>query len=208
MKTFLAALIVVAVLFGFGGWAFEDAGIGIAAAQTGPPPDCSNGDCPPPPPDCSNGDCPPPPPDCSNGDCPPPEPGESCCCVGDNQPGDIRVCCCRSGTLDTMTCRQSLVLDYGYPDNWHQTLAEVTLDGRRPRSCNALLENYCYPPVEEVCAQKKGKGCPKVVEALCNVLDRVCRFRFCGPEWFPYDEPAPDLAGCEWWDQIYRCRFR
>jgi hypothetical protein len=107
-----------------------------------------------------------------------------------------------------MTCRQSLVLDYGYPDNWHQTLAEVTLDGRRPRSCNALLENYCYPPVEEVCAQKKGKGCPKVVEALCNVLDRVCRFRFCGPEWFPYDEPAPDLAGCEWWDQIYRCRFR
>lgn len=198
MKTRLAALIIAAILIGFGIGA-----TGIAAAQTGPPPGCTNGDCAPP--DCSNGDCAPP--GCTNGDCEPPEPGK-CCCVGENQPGDVRVCCCRSADLASMTCRESLVLDTGYPDNWHQTLAQETLDGQRPRACTGLLAKYCDRPVAEVCAGQKVKACPKVVAALCRALDRVCLYRFCGPGWFPYDEPTPDRVGCEWWDQIRACKLK
>jgi hypothetical protein len=170
-----------------------------------PPPDCTNGDCPPPPPDCTNGDCPPPPPDCTNGDCPP-EPPVDCCCVGSNLPDTTRVCCCRSADLDTVQCRESLVLDIADPE-FHITLVDETLEGLRPRSCDPLLQRFCNPPVEEVCKWKRGQRiCEKVINRVCTALDQVCQYRFCGPEWFPFDEPAPDKDGCGWWDQIRECQ--
>ena len=176
----------------------------ICLAQTTPPPDCTNGDCPPPPPDCTNGDCPPPPPDCTNGDCPE-EPPVDCCCVGSNLPDTTRVCCCLSADLDTVNCRESLVLDTGYPE-FHATIVDETLDGFRPRNCGVLLQRFCNPPVEEVCTRKKGqRTCEKVVKRVCATLDQACQYRFCGPEWFPYDEPTPDKDGCGWWDQIRKC---
>lgn len=200
MKRALAILIaVLATVFA----------VAASRAQTGDPPDCTNGDCPPPPPDCTNGDCPPPPPDCTNGDCPPPDPSEVCCCVGENQPGDVRVCCCRSEGLSTVRCRQSLVLDYGYPDAWHQTLAEAILDGTRPRSCGILLARFCDPPIEQVCVKAKGKKvCWLAVKTVCRLLDKQCQYRFCGPDWFPYGEAAPDPARCEWWSRIRPCANR
>lgn len=204
MKTAPATLVLVAALLAFAGSGSEWGGGGVSLAQTSdPPPSCTNGDCSPP--SCTNGDCTPP--ECTNGDCPPPE-ARDCCCVGDNQPGDIRVCCCRSTTtLATVTCRESLVLETGYPDNWHQTLAQETLDGKRPKSCDTL-ESFCNRPVKEVCAKQKGKNCPALVMAVCRIAEKVCLYRYCGPEWFPYAEPAPDLASCEWWNQIHACRFR
>lgn len=205
MKGLWGVLLIGAALFLLGGG--RDGGLGInpAAAQT--PPDCTNGDCPPPPPDCTNGDCPPPPPDCTNGDCPPPEPTDDCCCVGDNQPGDNRVCCCPNDSRDAMTCRLSLVLATGYPDEWHQTLAQESLEGKRPRGCDILMAKYCDPPEEEVCSWQRGKRvCQRILKAQCKILDQVCAYRFCGPTWFPFDAPAPDKAGCGWWDQIYHCR--
>jgi hypothetical protein len=173
------------------------------AAETTDVPTCSNGDCPPPP-ACSNGDCPPPP-TCSNGDCPE-EPPIDCCCVGSNLPGSTtRVCCCRSVDLDTVNCRESEVLNTTNPE-FHSTIAEVTMDGFRPEKCNVLLQKYCDPPVEEVCTRRYGKRiCERVVKRVCTLLDQVCQYNFCGPDWFPYDEPTPDMAGCEWWDQIREC---
>jgi hypothetical protein len=47
--------------------------------------------------------------------------------------------------------------------------------------------------------------CEKVVKRVCAKLDQVCQYNFCGPDWFTYDEPTPDKAGCEWWDQIREC---
>src|SRR4030042_5041748 len=165
---------------------------------------CTNGDCPPPPPDCTNGDCPPPPPDCTNGDCPQ-EPPVDCCCVGSNLPDTTRVCCCPSTDFETVNCRESLVLSAGYPE-FHSTIADVTLDGFRPRACGELLKKFCDPPVEDVCTTKKGKKvCKKVVKHICVLLEQICQYRFCGPDWFPYDEPAPDKAGCEWWTHIRDC---
>ena len=156
-----------------------------------------------PPPDCTNGDCPSPPPDCTNGDCPPVE--DDCCCAGSNLPGTIRVCCCRSSDLDAVTCRQSLVLDYTGGE-FHQTLAEETLEGFRPEGCDVLLSLYCDRPVEEICARRLGRRiCERIVKRMCLRLDAVCQYQFCGPEWFPYTEPAPDQASCEWWDQVLEC---
>ena len=180
-------------------------------------PDCTNGDCPPPPPDCTNADCPPPPPDCTNADCPPDpgctnadcppgEPPTDCCCVGSNLPGTTRVCCCRSDDFDTVNCRESLVLSTDQPE-FHSTTAEVSLEGFRPRRCDVLLQRFCDPPAEEVCTRRRGQRvCEKVVKRACVTLNRVCQYRFCGPDWFPYDEPAPVKTGCEWWDQIRECR--
>jgi hypothetical protein len=167
-------------------------------------PICSNGDCPPIP-SCSNGDCPPIP-SCSNGDCPE-EPPTDCCCVGSNVPGTTRVCCCRSADLDTVNCRDSLVLDNGDPNNFHLTIAEATLDGFRPERCDTLLKTLCDPPVEEVCTWRLGRRvCERVVKRICAALDQVCQYNFCGPtNWFPYDAAAPDLASCEWWDHIREC---
>ena len=157
-------------------------------------------------PDCTNGDCPPPPPDCTNGDCPPEHPPTDCCCVGSNLPDTTRVCCCRSIDLDTVNCRESQVLYTGYPNEFHTTIADVTMDGFRPRKCDVLLKKFCDPPVEEVCMRRKGQIiCEKVVKRVCAKLDQVCQYNFCGPDWFTYDEPTPDKAGCEWWDQIREC---
>jgi hypothetical protein len=114
--------------------------------------------------------------------------------VGSNLPDTTRVCCCRSSDLDTVNCRDSLVLSTGYPDNWHQTIAEATLSGKRPKACNFILNRLC---ALENLGNKR--------EKVCTVLGRVCQYRFCGPNWFPYHEPAPDQTGCEWWDQIYPC---
>jgi len=76
---------------------------------------------------------------CTNGDC-----GEltDCGCLGPNMEGTVRVCCCPSPNLDGMTCRQSLVLGTGFPDNWHQTVAQETLDGERPKGCEGLLDAH------------------------------------------------------------------
>jgi len=187
MKTTLVVLAVAALL------------VGRSAAQD--PPTCTNGDCYGPP-VCTNGDCGPP--SCTNGDC-----GDlaNCCCVGPNTVGTIRVCCCPSPNLDGMTCRESLVLDTGYPDDWHQTLVQEVLEGIPPRGCDVLRTKLCNPPLEEVCTKAKGKtACRKVVKGICRALDRVCQCKYCGPSWFPFDAPAPDLAGCEWWDNIRECR--
>jgi hypothetical protein len=187
MKKTLVMLAVVALLAGRG------------AAQD--PPTCTNGDCYGPP-VCTNGDCGPP--TCTNGDC-----GElaNCCCVGPNTVGTTRVCCCPSATQDGLTCRLSVVLDTGFPDNWHQTLVQDVLQGTRPRGCDALTAKLCTSPVEEVCTKAKGKRiCKQVVKAICKQLDQACRYRYCGPTWFPFDEPAPDLAGCGWWSRIAECR--
>jgi hypothetical protein len=191
-------------LFVFSFFAFVSTSvIGFAAAAADEAPGCSNGDCPPPPP-CSNGDCPPPP-TCTNGDCPPEEPVD-CCCVGSNVEGTTRVCCCRSTDLDTVNCRDSQVVPPDESGEFHLTIAEATMDGFRPAGCDALLQKFCDPPVEEVCTRKRGlKVCEKVVKRICQFLDQVCQYRFCGPNWFPYDEPAPDTAGCEWWAQIRDC---
>ena len=124
----------------------------ICLAQTTDPPSCTNGDCSGPP-TCTNGDCAPP--GCTNGDCEPGDPSD-CCCVGSNLPGTLRVCCCRNAGLDTLQCRLSQVLDTEDPE-FHITLAEETLDGFRPRNCDALLQRFCNPPVEEVCTRKKGQ---------------------------------------------------
>ena len=168
-----------------------------------PDPGCTNGDCPPDP-GCTNGDCPPDP-GCTNGDCPPEEPPVDCCCVGSNLPGTTRVCCCRSSDLDTVNCRDSSVLNTGLPE-FHQTNADVTMDGFRPRRCDGLLHTFCNPPVEEVCKWRFGRRiCERVVKRVCAALDQVCQYNFCGPNWFPYDAPTPDQAGCEWWDQIREC---
>ncbi len=230
-KALLVVTVVAIVLLVPDGRSSKGGGIGTrcVAQTTDPPPGCTNADCPPDPgctnadcppdPGCTNADCPPDPgctnadcppdPGCTNADCPPPEPTGDCCCVGDNQPGDIRVCCCRSGSGETVNCRQSLVLETGYPHEWHQTLAEVTLDGRRPKGCDTLLKKFCDPPDKEVCRKEKGKmHCKKMVKAVCEVLDKACRYRFCGPNWFPYEEPAPDLASCGWWNRIHPCRFK
>lgn len=211
MKPALPTLLLVAALSILATGATTAGGMARAADT---PPDCTNGDCPPPPPDCTNGDCPPPPdctngdcpppPQCTNGDCPPSEPSD-CCCVGENRPGDIRFCCCPSGDLSTLTCRESLVLPTGYPDNWHQTLAQESLDGERPRSCASLVR-FCDRPVEQICAKQKSKACPKIVQAACKMIDSMCAYRFCGPAWFPYAEPAPEPASCSWWDRIHRCK--
>lgn len=204
MNRLVMALSVGAALFLLGG-EYPD-GVGIDQAEAQALPTCTNGDCPPPPPDCTNGDCPPPPPDCSNGDCPPPEGTDACCCVGDNQPGDIRVCCCPNETLDGMTCRQSLVLDTGYPDNWHQVIAQESLEGKRPRFCDLLMPRLCDPPEQMVCTLHFGQQiCMKVVKAQCKVLQRLCLYRFCGPEWFPFEAPTPDKASCGWWERIDPC---
>jgi hypothetical protein len=169
-----------------------------------PPPDCTNGDCPPPPPDCTNGDCPPPP-NCTNGDCPPEDPPADCCCVGSNLPGTTRICCCRSTDLDTVTCRKSLVLSTDLPE-FHNTIDDITMDGFRPRSCDSLLQKFCNPRVETVCTKKKGKRiCEKVVKRICVALEHACQYRFCGPDWFPFEEPTPDKEGCAWWTQIREC---
>lgn len=197
MKTRKSALVVVAALLALtGGWT------GASLAQTGgPPPSCTNGDCAPP--TCTDGDCAPP--ECTNGDC---EPflGD-CCCVGENQPGDIRVCCCRTESRAAVTCRESLVLETGYPYEWHQVLAQETLDGKRPQSCDMLMQRFCGRPVAEVCARQRGAACPRLVKGICKVFDKVCVYRYCGPNWFPYSAPAPDLASCAWWDQIQACRL-
>ena len=175
----------------------------ICHAQTTDPPSCTNGDCSGPP-SCTNGDCAPP--SCTNGDCTPDYSLADCCCVGSNLPGTIRTCCCRSADLDTVQCRESLVLDTGLPE-FHTTLVDETLDGFRPRNCDALLQRFCNPPVEEVCTRKKGqRTCEKVVKRVCAVLDQSCQYRFCGPGWFPFDEPTPAKDGCGWWDQILECR--
>ncbi len=101
---------------------------------------------------------------------------------------------------------KSLVLSTGYPDEFHTTIDDVTMDGFQPGNCDALLLKFCDPPVEEVCANRKWQiNCEKGVKRVCAVLDRLCQYRFCGPVWFPYDEPAPDKAGCEWWDHIRKC---
>lgn len=174
----------------------------ICLAETTDVPGCTNGDCSGPP-SCTNGDCAPP--GCTNGDCGPDAPPTDCCCVGSNLPGTIRDCCCRSADLDTLQCRESLVLDTSSPE-FHITLVDETLDGFRPRNCDALLQRFCNPPVEEVCTGKRGKRtCQKVVKRVCMAIDQVCQYRFCGPEWFPYDEPTPDKEGCGWWDQIREC---
>jgi hypothetical protein len=164
------------------------------------PPTCTNGDCSGPP-VCTNGDCGPP--SCTNGDC-----GDlvNCCCVGPNTVGTMRVCCCPSPNLDGMTCRASVVLDTGFPDNWHQTVAQEVLEGTRPRGCEVLTTKLCDPPVEQVCAKPKGKKtCKVVVRGICRKVDQICQYRYCGPSWFPFDEPAPELAGCEWWHDIRDC---
>ena len=177
----------------------------ICLAQTTDVPSCTNGDCSGPP-SCTNGDCSPP--DCTNGDCGSDEPPTDCCCVGSNLPGTIRVCCCRSADLDTVQCRESLVLDTDETE-FHITLVDETLDGFRPRNCDALLQRFCNPPVEEVCTRKKGqRTCEKVVKRVCAALDQACQYRFCGPVWFPYDEPTPDKDGCGWWDQILECPIK
>jgi len=227
MKQVLLVVVVLGTaLLAVGGCGMaEDEGIGVTrAAETVSPPDCTNGDCNPPPdctngdctppPDCTNGDCTPPP-DCTNGDCNPPPDctnGDcgvdlaACCCQGPNTPGTIRVCCCPSDDLSGMTCRESLVLSTGYPNNWHQTLDLVTLTGKRPKACDALLAKFCSPPEEEICTKAKGKKiCTRVVKAVCKTLERVCQYRYCGPEWFPYGEAAPDKDGCEWWNKIQLC---
>jgi hypothetical protein len=170
-------------------------------AQTTEVPGCTNGDCSGPP-SCSNGDCSPP--GCTNGDCEPGDPSD-CCCVGSNLPGTTRVCCCPTADLDALQCRLSQVLDTDDPE-FHVTLAQETLDGFRTRNCDALLQRFCNPPVEEVCTKKKGqKTCEKVVKRVCSALDQACQYRFCGPGWFPFDEPTPNKDGCGWWDQIREC---
>jgi hypothetical protein len=169
----------------------------IATAQS--PPTCTNGDCYGPP-VCTNGDCGPP--SCTNGDC-----GDlsDCCCIGPNTPGTNRVCCCPSPNLDGITCRLSVVLDTPSPE-FHYTLAQETISGTRPENCDALLARYCDRPVEEICVRRLGRRiCERVVKRVCVALDKVCQYRFCGPDWFPYDQPAPDSAECEWWDQIRDC---
>lgn len=171
-------------------------------AQITDVPSCTNGDCSGPP-SCTNGDCTPP--SCTNGDCTPDYSLSDCCCVGSNLPGTIRTCCCRSADLDTLQCRVSRVLDTVDPE-FHITLADETLDGFRPKKCNTLLNRFCNPPVEERCRWKKGERiCENVVKRACTVIEQVCQYNFCGPNWFPYDEPTPDKAGCEWWDQIREC---
>ena len=50
------------------------------------------------------------------------------------------------------------------------------------------------------------RSCEKVVKRVCAVLDQACQYRFCGPGWFPFDEPTPAKDGCGWWDQIRECR--
>ena len=173
----------------------------ICLAETTDVPSCTNGDCSGPP-SCTNGDCSPP--SCTNGDCTTYEPTTDCC-VGSNLPGTIRVCCCRSTDHDTLQCRESLVLDTDDPE-FHITLVDETLIGFRAKSCGTLLGRFCNPPVEEVCKWKRGQRiCEKVVKRVCTALDQVCQYNFCGPNWFPYDEPTPDKAGCEWWDQIREC---
>lgn len=191
VRTFLAAALVV---LGLGGV------LGISPAAAVDPPTCTNGDCSGPP-VCTNGDCGPP--SCSNGDC-----GDlaNCCCLGPNTEGTTRVCCCPSPSYDGLTCRLSLVLGTGFPDEWHQTLSQETLPGKRPEACDFLLDKLCDSPVEEVCTmQKRKKVCKKVVKKVCARLAVVCAYRYCGPSWFPFDEPAPDLAGCEWWDNVREC---
>lgn len=164
-------------------------------------PNCTNGDCSPP--GCTNGDCSPP--ECTNGDCTPEAPPDDCCCVGSNLPGTMRICCCRSADLDTVKCRKSLVLSTDLPE-FHSTIADVTLDGFRSRSCESLLQKFCNPRVETICTRKKGKKiCEKVVKRICVALEQICQYRFCGPDWFPYEEPTPDREGCEWWTQIREC---
>jgi len=173
----------------------------ICLAETTDVPSCTYGDCSGPP-SCTNGDCSPP--SCTNGDCTTYEPTTDCC-VGSNLPGTIRVCCCRSTDHDTLQCRESLVLDTDDPE-FHITLVDETLIGFRAKSCGTLLGRFCNPPVEEVCKWKRGQRiCEKVVKRVCTALDQVCQYNFCGPNWFPYDEPTPDKAGCEWWDQIREC---
>jgi len=158
-------------------------------------------------PGCTNGDCPKEDPGCTNGDCPPEEPSPDCCCVGSNLPGTTRVCCCRSIDLDTVNCRESLVIDTDSPE-FHSTIADVTMAGFRPKKCDILLQNFCNPPVEEVCKWRFGQRiCEKVIKRVCATLDQICRYNFCGPNWFPYDAPAPDQTGCGWWDQIRECPF-
>lgn len=165
-------------------------------------PSCTNGDCSGPP-SCTNGDCTPP--SCTNGDCTPDYSLSDCCCVGSNLPGTIRTCCCRSADLDTLQCRQSLVLDTNEPE-FHMTLVDETLNGFRPRNCDTLLQRFCIPPVEEVCTWKRGKRtCETVVKRICTALDQVCQYHFCGPVWFPFDEPTPNKEGCKWWDNIREC---
>jgi hypothetical protein len=53
--------------------------------------------------------------------------------------------------------------------------------------------------------QQNGKEVEKVVKRICSALDLVCQYRFCGPGWFPFDEPTPEKDGCGWWDQIREC---
>ena len=200
MKT-ARTLLAAAALVVLGGYGVErNDGIGISSAAALDPPTCTNGDCSGPP-VCTNGDCGPP--SCTNGDC-----GElaNCCCLGPNTEGTIRVCCCPSPNLDGMTCRESLVLGTGFPDNWHETLVQETLEGKRPEACDRLLEKFCDPPVENVCAMQKGKKvCKKVLKKFCSTLTNVCAYRYCGPTWFPFDEPTPDMAGCEWWNKVRDC---
>jgi hypothetical protein len=196
MKTALAVLAVAALLGGCG--VDGDDGVGVSRAALDPP-TCTNGDCYGPP-VCTNGDCGPP--SCTNGDC-----GDltDCCCIGPNTPGTTRVCCCPSPTLDGMTCRLSLVLDTPPPE-FHQTLAQETLSGTRPKGCDVLMTKICNPPEEEVCTKKKGKKvCVKVVKGVCKLLDQICAYKYCGPSWFPFDEPAPDLPTCAWWNKIHDC---
>lgn len=201
MNRLLAIVLVGATLFAFGGWTDEGRGLARAADS---PPTCTNGDCYGPP-VCTNGDCGPP--SCTNGDC-----GDlaGCCCIGPNTPGTNRVCCCPSPNLDGITCRLSLVLDTDdYPDEWHLVLSQETLNGMRPRSCDILLARLCDPPEAEVCSNQSGKRvCTKMVKGICRVLETICVYRYCGPTWFPFDEPTPDKDGCDWWDRIYPCTQR
>ncbi len=170
----------------------------ICTAQSLPP-TCTNGDCTPP--TCTNGDCSPP--ECTNGDCTPAQ--RDCCCVGSNLPGTIRVCCCRSADLAAVNCRESLVLDTADPE-FHQTLVDETIEGLRPRNCDALLAQYCNPPIEEICVRRLGRRiCERIITRICLRIEEACQYQYCGPEWFPYSEPTPDKVGCEWWDQIVQC---
>lgn len=45
------------------------------------------------------------------------------------------------------------------------------------------------------------------MRGICRTVDQICRYRYCGPSWFPCDAPAPSLAGCEWWHDVRDCRF-
>lgn len=194
LSSFLLSFIALAAIV------FMNIGSGGFAVAQSEPPTCTNGDCSGPP-VCSNGDCAPP--TCTNGDCTPDQ--HNCCCVGSNLPGTIRVCCCRSDNLAAINCRESLVLNTEESE-FHQTLVDETLGGWRPEKCDALLDRYCNPPVEEICVGRLGRRiCERFVKRNCIRLEQVCQYRYCGPEWFPYSKPTPDKDGCEWWDKIVQC---